>query len=125
MRDGEVGPAGVVGLADRGDHHRVDQGGDRAAVDDAGGLLELGPVREPHAGVVGAHLLELQADERREVGPVPALREPRPALGQRAVERCEAVGVRAAPSPANLGRRASGTGDTGSRDAAGTIVPCA
>ena len=61
---------------------------------DAGGLVELGSVGEAHPGVVGAHLLELEADHVREVAAVP-LRELRPSSGDVGVgERREAGGVR-------------------------------
>src|SRR3546814_16899094 len=58
-------------------------------------LLGLGAERQPHAGVVGADLLELQPHELREERPVPSLRELRPPSRQlRIVERREPRGMR-------------------------------
>ena len=84
---------GRVRLADGGDHHGVDQGGDGTAVHHARRLLELRPVGEAHPGVVGAHLLQHQAHERREVRAVPSLRELRPAVGERLLDRREPTRV--------------------------------
>ena len=111
---------GVVRLADRRDHHGVDQGGDGTAVHHARRLLELGPVGEAHPGVVGAHLLQHQAHERREVRPVPSLRELRPAVGERPVDRREPTRVQRLHRAERRSR-----GDQGSNRRAGTIVlPC-
>ena len=61
-------------LATAGTTHGVDERGDRAAVHHARRLVELGPVRQPHAAVVEADLLDLQPDELREQRLAPTAR---------------------------------------------------
>jgi len=99
--DRGVLPARLVGGADGGHDHGVDQRGDRAAVHDAVGLVELGPVGQAHPAVVGPHLLELEPDEAREVRAVPAT-ELGPALGDVRGQGGEAVGVHRPTVPPTL-----------------------
>jgi galactokinase len=90
--DGEEQARLRVGTTDRGDDHGVEQGGERAAVNDAARLQEVVAEGEAHAGVVGADLFEDDADEAGKARSVDGV-ELFPDLGALGWQRRKAIGV--------------------------------